>query len=107
MKTLLIFFLSVFALEALADSNCSKWESRPDYVKALEVVAHEAGWTYEEMCTFPRILDVETQPSRIILRDGTVVPHVRVQLHYDYHSSLYMINKETWQISESRCYSGM
>lgn len=107
MKTLVAVMMCAFAMSTYANSKCAKWENKPEYVKAIDVVATAAGWSYEEMCTLPRIWDVEAQPSRIILRDGTVVPHVRVQLHYEYHSCLYMVNKETWQISESRCYSGM
>lgn len=106
MKKLFIPLMVILSPITFANNNCTKWENKPDYVKAIEVVANNEGYTYSEICQLPKIWDIEAQPSRIILRDGTVIPHVRIQLHMEYSSCLFMVNRQNWAITEQRCYSG-
>lgn len=106
MKKLFILALVTISPITFANTLCTKWENNPDFVKAIEVVATEQKYTYQELCTKPNVLDIEAQPGRVILRDGTVIPHVTIQLHFSYHSCLFKVSKTTWDISESRCYSG-
>jgi len=104
----IVFAGYVMVSPALVAQNhlCSKWENRPDYMQAISTVAASYQKSYIELCTTKNILDIEVQPSRIILRDGTIVPHLRVQLHYEYDSCLFMVNKESQEISKQHCYSG-
>lgn len=102
-----IFVLSLCGLSsAYAANACAKYEGQARYLKAIEVVAKDHDLTLEELCNLPKIWDVEAQPSRIIIRDGTVIPHVRVQLHQEYSSCLFMVNELTYTITKQNCYSG-
>lgn len=105
--------MKVFALLTLAltvnfafAAGCEKYNNFPRYKKAIETVAADNKMSFEELCTHPRYLDVEAQPSRVILRDGEVIPHVRVQLHGEYDSCLFMVRDSDQVITSRRCYSG-
>ncbi|WP_413290810.1 hypothetical protein [Bdellovibrio sp. HCB337] len=104
------YFVAAIALLAstssFAANLCTKWEHKERFVKAIKVVATEYKMTYEELCNNPNILDIEAQPSRIILRDGTVIPHVQVQLHQSYQSCLIMVSDVDSSIAKNYCYSG-
>lgn len=107
MKHITLLALTVLSTSAFAGNLCSKYESYPRYMKAIAAVASNQNKTLEVFCSNPRVLDIEAQPSRIITREGEVIPHVRVQEHFDYDSCLYMVNETDYSISQSRCYSGM
>ena len=89
-----------------ATNLCTKWEHKPRYVKAIEAVAKQYKFSYEQLCTHPAILDIEAQPSHIVLVDGTVIPHVQVQLHQSTQSCLIMVNDLDLSITKNYCYSG-
>ncbi|QDK38567.1 hypothetical protein [Bdellovibrio sp. NC01] len=103
----LIFCATLFAASSsFAFTTCDKWANNARLTKAIYTVAAHEDYTFEELCTLPKILDVEAQPSHIVERDGTVIPHVRVQLHMEYSSCLYMVRDSDQVITSSRCYSG-
>lgn len=106
MKLILSALIVLASSAAFAQNSCDKWANNPRFVKAINVVAANEGYTFEQLCTLPKILDVEAQPTRKIERDGTVIPHVRVQLHMEYSSCLYMVRDADLAITENRCYSG-
>lgn len=107
MKHFTLALIALFSTSTFAGNLCSKYESYPRYMKAIAAVASYHNKTLDAFCSNPRVLDVEAQPSRIIKRDGEIVPHVRVQEHFEYDSCLYMVNETDYTITESRCYSGM
>lgn len=107
MKHITLLALTVLSTSVSAANMCAKYESSPRYMKAIATVAASHNKTLEAFCSNPRVLDIEAQPSRIITREGDVIPHVRVQEHFDYDSCLYMVNELDYTISQSRCYSGM
>lgn len=103
MKLLVVFLL--MTSQVFAKDMCSRW-TKERYVKAIEVVAQAEGVTPAELCSMEKLLDVEVQPSQTFTREGKLVPCVRVQLHGEYSSCLYLIKDEDWSILEQRCYSG-
>lgn len=106
MKYLLSLFVFAMSTGAFAANLCTKWEHKERYVKAIKAVATEYKMTYDELCTNPNILDIEAQPSHIVLRDGTVIPHVQVQLHQSTQSCLVMVSDVDSSITKNYCYSG-
>ncbi len=101
----IICFLFLIPL-ANATDLCSRYEARPRYTKALQVVANFMNLEFQELCRLEDVLDIEVQPSRIVTREGEVIPHVQVQLHRAYTSCIFMVNDEDGSISNHRCYSG-
>nr|WP_295901125.1 hypothetical protein [uncultured Bdellovibrio sp.] len=89
-----------------AKDNCQKYFAYDRYMQAIKTVAQHTQYGLEEMCTLPTIWDIEAQPSRVITPKGDVIPHVRVQLHREYDSCLYMVRDADQVITSSRCYSG-
>lgn len=98
--------LTILSTTASAANLCSKYETSPRYMKAIETVAAHQDYSVEEFCTLPQVWDVEAQPSRIIDNKGEVIPHVRVQQHLEYSSCLFMVNETNYTITSSKCYSG-
>lgn len=106
MKHLVLIIALLTSTTTLASDLCSKYSHNQRYTKALVIVATEYKMTFAEFCGNPHILDIEAQPSRIVLRDGTVIPHVQVQLHQATQSCLIMVNDLDSSISKKYCYSG-
>jgi hypothetical protein len=92
---------------ALAVDHCSRYENRPSYLAAIKAVATFNKFTNEELCANARILEIEAQPSHTVTVEGEVIPHVQLQLHFDYSSCLYMVRISDNVITSNRCYSGM
>lgn len=105
--TITLMALTLFSSEVFAANHCAKYTNYPRYMKAIEAVAKYQDYSVEEFCSLPRVWDVEAQPSRIVKRDGEVIPHVTVQQHFEYDSCLFMVNETDYTISQHRCYSGM
>ncbi len=98
--------LFVSSIGFAAEKNSCARYTQERYIKAITVVAENLGLTYKELCALPRVWDVEAQPSHKITREGERIPHVRIQLHGEYESCLYMVRDADWTITENRCYSG-
>jgi hypothetical protein len=101
----IICFLFMIPLVNAADL-CTRYEAKPRYTKALHVVANFMSLEFQDLCSLNDVLDIEVQPSRIVTRDGDIIPHVQVQLHRAYSSCLFMVNDGELSITEHRCYSG-
>lgn len=107
MRILLAALTMVVSSAAFAEGDlCTKWSHSDRYTAAIKAVAAQEDFSFEELCTLPKILDIEAQPSRVITPKGDVIPHVRIQLHMAYESCLYMVRDSDKVITSSRCYSG-
>lgn len=106
MKTLTILTASLIGLTAQAQDICSSVSQSAKFQKAVEAVAQAYDMTLAQLCSSERFLGVEAQPSRVISREGEVIPHVRVQLHGFSSSCLYMVRDSDLSITSSKCYSG-
>ncbi len=101
-----LVFAAGFA-QAAPVNHCADYADRePRYLEAIRAVAEYTMRSFDELCTLPGVLDIEAQPDRVIERDGTVVPHITVQLHRDYDSCLYKVRDRDKAITSARCYSG-
>lgn len=111
MKMLLVV-MALFGSSAAfaADSavnHCARYENRPQYLAAIKAVAAFNNVSNEELCANTRILEIEAQPTHIVTVEGEVIPHVQLQLHFDYSSCLFMVRIADNVITSNRCYSGM
>ena len=107
MRILLAISLFLSVSSAFAVNHCDDYTARePKYLEAIRAVAAWTERSFEELCNLPGVLDIEAQPSRVITREGEVIPHVTVQLHRDYDSCLYKVRNSDKVITSSRCYSG-
>lgn len=106
MRLIIALLTFSFATAAFAQNNCNKWAHKPLYIEAIKKVATQEGFSFEELCNLPKILDIEAQPSHTVTREGDVIPHVRIQLHMSYESCLYMVRDADKVITSQRCYSG-
>lgn len=107
MRSILAAMIFLFSGLAFAGSDkCVKYNSSERYTAAIRAVADYTMYDFKELCTLDSVWDVEAQPSRVVLRNGDVIPHVAVQLHREYDSCLYMVRDSDLAITSARCYSG-
>lgn len=93
--------------QAAPTNHCADYVDRePRYLDAIRAVAEYTMRSFDEFCTMPGVLDIEAQPDRVIERDGTVIPHITVQLHREMDSCLYKVRDRDKVITSARCYSG-
>lgn len=104
-KIALITIMALSSFSAFAD-HCQRYEKSPRYLKAIEILAKHQARTFEELCNHPALLEIEAQPSQIITKEGEVIPHVSVGLHYSYDSCVFMVNDEALTVTRGNCYSG-
>ena len=93
-------------LSAYGADLCSRYYGNARYMKAIETLAAYQEYSVEEFCNLPRVWDLQVAPSRIINRQGEIIPHVQIQQHYEFSSCLFMINETDYSLSSSKCYSG-
>jgi hypothetical protein len=105
-KLAVLFTLATLSTSISATDLCTKYENNKRFMKAIETVAEYQNYSKEEFCTLGHVMDVEVQPSRIIDREGNVIPHARVQQHKTFDSCLYMVNELDYSITQAYCYSG-
>lgn len=107
MRALILIGTMVLSFAAFAQNNkCDRYAGNVRFTKAIETVAQNLDLSFVELCNLPKIMDIEAQPSRLISREGEIIPHVRVQLHMSYESCLYMVKDSDQTISKQYCYSG-
>lgn len=107
MKQLSFLLTAIFFSSAVSASNlCARYENSPRYMKAIETVATAQDYSVAEFCSLPRVWDLQVDPTRRINEKGEVIPHVRVQQHYESDSCLYLIDETTYDIVQTKCYSG-
>lgn len=106
MKTVFVLIASLISFSAGAADKCLKYQDSPRYIKAIQSVAAYTNYQMKELCNLPTVWDIEAQPDRVFTRDGEKIPHVRVQLHREFDSCLYMVRDSDQEITSARCYSG-
>lgn len=111
MAVLLLALVFAAGIAQASSSNpvnhCADYADRePRYLEAIRAVAEYTMRTFEELCVLPGVLDIEAQPDRVIERDGTIIPHITVQLHRETDSCLYKVRDSDKVITSARCYSG-
>lgn len=106
MKSFFTIALLLCSLPSFAEDLCSRYYQNERYMKGIEFLAQYQGLLKKEFCNLPQVLDLEVQPSRIITREGEVIPHLRIQQHYEYDSCLFMVNETDYSLTSSKCYSG-
>lgn len=107
MKQLSFLLTAIFFSSAVSASNlCARYENSPRYMKAIETVATSQDYSVAEFCSLTRVWDLQVDPTRRINEKGEVIPHVRVQQHYESDSCLYLIDETTYDIVQTKCYSG-
>ncbi len=97
----------LFSLNASASINhCERIQQSERYMQAVNAVAAAYDMTLEELCSSSKFIGIEAQPNRIVTRDGEVIKHTSISLHYATSSCVFFVHDQTHKISKSWCYSG-
>lgn len=101
MKFLIALSLLVpsFAFANLCDrytADRGKWQ-------ALETVARAQARTTEEICKSERIVDIEIQPSQVIVQ-GEIFPQWAVFFHYNEESCKFMVGRDDYTMTSRYCF---
>jgi len=91
-------------LPSFAFANlCERYVGDAEKWRALETVVMSQSRTLDETCHSPRILDIEIQPSQVVV-DGEFVKHWAVFFHYNEESCKFMVNRDEYTITSRRCF---
>lgn len=105
MKTLALA-LSLFSFSAFAQGHgCARYEYKPVFTESLKTVANFLDFSYEELCSHPRVLDVHVTTTKIYNQKQEPIPHVWVTLHYNEYSCQYFVNETNFEVTKSNCYN--
>lgn len=99
----LIISLVLISTSALANNLCTPYDNRPEYMNALNALVTLQNKTLEEVCNSSRILDIEIQPSQVIV-EGEIIPQWAVYFHYNEDSCKYLLNRADLTLTSSRCF---
>lgn len=103
-----LFALAVlmFSASAFAQGNgCTRYSNNQVFMKAIETVAQEIGYSYEDMCSGSRVLDVHVTTKKIYNEQQEPIPHVWVSLHYNEYSCQYFVRESDFTITKGNCYN--
>lgn len=103
--SLALLLVSSVSFAQVSGDKCEKYHHIPRYMTAIEVVAKNARWGLEEMCTLERIWDIQAEDAMVINRQGEEERHVRVYLHRNEDSCHYMVRNADLVVTSKRCYS--
>ena len=108
MRSFLVALTMLASSSAFAANHCDQYAGNTRFLIAIQTLAAYQNYTFEQLCTDPRLLTIEVQPNRIILPDfgGTEVPAVRVDLHSGYQTCSFQIRDSDQAVVSSKCYSG-
>jgi hypothetical protein len=82
---------------------CTPYDNRPEYMTALKALVTMQNKTMDEVCNSERIVDIEIQPSQVII-GGEIIPQWAVYFHYNEDSCKYLLNRADLTLTESRCF---
>jgi hypothetical protein len=82
---------------------CTPYDNRPEYMNALKALVTMQNKTLDEVCNSARILDIEIQPSQVII-EGEIIPQWAVYFHYNEDSCKYLLNRADLTLTSSRCF---
>lgn len=96
--------LSLALVSSSAFANlCTPYDNRPEYMTALTALVAMQNKTLDEVCNSARILDIEIQPSQIIV-GGEIIPQWAVYFHYNEDSCKYLLSRADLTLTSSRCF---
>lgn len=108
-QTLAILVLSLFtgvASNATTKTLCTKFEARPAVQTVVHMLAKKLSYTMDELCTHPRVLDIQDEQRRFFYQDsGQYETHTVITLHYSENSCEYHYNAGRSQWQKQYCYS--
>lgn len=96
--------LSLALISSSAFANlCTPYDTRPEYMNALKALVTLQNKTLDEVCNSSRILDIEIQPSQVIVA-GEIIPQMAIYFHYNEDSCKYLLNRADLTLTSSRCF---
>lgn len=104
MKNLVIALSISFSSAAFAN-HCAKYEGQKEFMTAIQVVAKEMNYTFNQLCSQTRIGDIYVANRMFYTREGDPVPHTWVNLHYWTYTCQYFVRKSDNVITQSNCYN--
>lgn len=82
---------------------CTKYDNRPEYMTALTALVEMQNKTLDEVCNSARILDIEIQPSQVIVQ-GEIIPQWAIYFHHNEDSCKYLLDRADLTLTSSRCF---
>ncbi|MBX2996734.1 MAG: hypothetical protein KF681_18090 [Bdellovibrionaceae bacterium] len=108
MKALMLSFGLLFASfsATAATGFCEKYTPNATYIQALQVVAGNMQYGFDELCQLPRLADIYvTKRVFVDPPKNEPVPHVWVTLHYNEYSCQYFVREADMKVTRSNCYN--
>lgn len=98
-----IVLIGLMSFSAQAGNLCTRYENDEVKFSALEALSEQINMSLEVICNHPRMLDIEIQPSQIIIQ-GEVVPQTAIFFHYNEESCKYLVNRQDLTLTSSKCF---
>lgn len=106
-QSLAIIFLFVLAAGPVgAHTLCDKFAGRPQIETVVQMLAKKLSYTPEELCTLPRLFDIQDEQRRFYYADtDRYEDHTVITLHYGEYSCEYHYNTGRAEWKKQYCYS--
>lgn len=98
-----IVLLGLMSFSAQASNLCTRYVNDSARYSALTALVEQINMDLEAVCTSPRILDIEIQPSQMVIQ-GEIVPQMAIYFHYNEESCKYLINRQDHTLTTSKCF---
>jgi hypothetical protein len=108
MKRILLCFIALSAMSASAGpvNYCERYLSNQLNNFLMHSLAEKLGYTYEEFCVHPRILDVFQEDRRVYHKETDSWQDYRfVTIHYNEYSCEYRYNLNQSRWLGQHCYN--
>ena len=102
---LLLAVAYTFQAQALSTNSCEMYLQNPAYAKAITQVASNMGYTYEQLCAVPRLMDIFVENRNLLNEQQEIIPHILVTLHYGEESCQYFVRDSDFVVTKKNCYN--
>lgn len=106
MKNLMIIISTLFVSSLAFANHCDKYAAQPEVITAIQVVAKEMKYSFQDLCNQSRIGDIYAAKRVIYSHDNQPIPHVWVNLHYWSYTCQYFVRESDHVITKANCYNG-
>ncbi|MEO5970126.1 MAG: hypothetical protein ABIQ95_09380 [Bdellovibrionia bacterium] len=107
MKNIILAATVLFsASAAMAQNNfCDQYASKGTYLTAIATVASKMNYTFEELCSLPRLMDIQMLDSLRYSEDYELIDHSKITLHYETYSCDYFVRNSDQVVTKKGCYN--
>lgn len=107
MKAFLFSLCALFTFNAHAvlPNHCAKFAGNPVALQTIEQVANRMQYSFQQLCTLPRLMDIFMDRKIFINPQQQPEPHLWLTLHYNEYSCQYFIREADRVLTRSNCYN--